>query len=306
MANVYPPVRVGALNWSAQDFKRFRSDVSKLKKAGLIEHINASTAKPYDVRQGNRLIDTVRKFKDVLDDKVGVVELPAAKAKEYSKAGYKVTTVPEAGMIVPKGAKRKQLVLVPKGATEKVKRTHDNEVKVIHPSGFNRTKYAVPFHSLPQWIKDFKRAHRRIDATKGDRELFIYKFYGHNSYRAYGDASLLVDDLINGSISGPFDATGHSVPLLKRAKTMSRTEQEEFYQNMEILTIPRLAMLPEPPTRQRGRTSKKSRAKSRQKPGNKAKDAKLHKEWRASLTPVERAKYRKAAAKRAKKSRERS
>lgn len=274
------------------DLKEFRHAISLLKKAGLVRNIDARSAQPSYIRQGNRLGDLVKKYDDVISGKMAPVSLPAAKVKEYRAAGYEIK----------KGPDKKPVVLIPKSKAEKVTVTKTGDVEVKHPSGISRIKQAVPYHNLPQWLKAMEADHKRIDRMKSSKEFFGYKFFGYNSYALYRDIRLLIDDLVNGSASG--------LNIMEKAQQSTRKQQNEIYQNLEIVRVPTPQSWPEPAMK-RGKTSPAARKRYRQRikgtrVGERAKaaDAAAHKKWRAELTPKELKAYKQAAKKRAKKSRD--
>lgn len=272
------------------DIKEFRHGIALLKKAGLVRNIDARSAQPYFIRQGNRLSDLIKKYDDVISGKMTPVSLSSKKVKEYRDAGYEVR----------KGPDKKPLVMIPKSKTEKVSVTKTGDVEVKHPSGISRIKQAVPFHNLPQWLRGMEADYKRIDRMKSSKEFFGYKYFGFNSYALYRDIRLLIDDLVNGSASG--------LNLMDKARESTRKQQNEIYQNLEIVRVPTNRAWKEPEMKH-GKTTAAARKRYRQRikgklVGERAKaaDAEQHRKWRAELSPAEKKKYKEAARKRAAKS----
>lgn len=267
------------------DIRAFRSQVKILKDKGLIHNIDARSAQPYYVRQGKQLKDWIKEYDDVLSGKVEPVKLSKEKTKEYKRAGYQV---------------KRDFVMVPKGATEKVKVTKGGEIEITHPSGFKRVKYAVPFHNLAQWAKDTKKQWETLDKQKSARAHWGFKFYGHNSYKTYEDLELLLDDLLEGTPSG--------TNFTERSHTENRKQQFEDFQHLELIVVPNPKTWPEP-TSKRSQTTPAARKRYRQRIKNtsvgeraRARDAEAHRKWRAKLKGKKKAEYKKDALKRAKKS----
>jgi hypothetical protein len=271
------------------DLKQFRHAVAILKKQGLIQNVNAKRAQPFWVRQGQRLSDTVKKFDDVVSGKVSAVKLPPKKTKEYKKAGYQIV---------------KDRVMVPHAVGETIKITPQKEIEVKHVSGVTRIKKAIPYQNLEQWLRDAARKPKLLDQEKAPKEYFAYKFKGYNSYQVYPNAETMLDDLINGSVSG--------LNLLDKAQHTTRKQQNEIYQDLEIVRVPRRDLWPYPERAagERMKTSPEARKRYLKRiKGTPAgarlreRDAELHKAWRAKLHGKKLAEYKHKARKRAKKSR---
>lgn len=253
------------------DLKQFRHAVAILKKQGLIQNVDAKRAQPFWVRQGQRLSDTVKKYDDVVSGKLTAVKLPEKKTSDYRKAGYQIS---------------KGRIMVPHAAGETVKITPKKEIEIKHPSGMSRVKKAIPYQNLEQWLRDAKNNPELLDAEKGDKEYFAYKFQGYNSYLPYPNAETMLDDLVNGSVSG--------LNMMDKARHSTHKQQNELYQDLEIITIPRRGLWKYP----------KFDARGKMDPAEKASRAKKHQEWRRSLSGVRLAEYKRKARKRAKKSRD--
>jgi hypothetical protein len=273
------------------NIKQFRHAVSILKKQGLISDIDASKAQPWMVRGGQRLTDTIKKYDDVVSGKTTAVKLPEKKTAEYRKAGYQIS---------------KGRVMVPHAAGETVKITPKKEIEVKHPSGITRVKKAIPFQNLEQWLRDNLRRPDILNSTKAPKEYFAYKFKGYNSYQVYPDAYGMLDDLVNGSVSG--------LNLMDKAQHSTRKQQNELYQDLEIVTVPRREVwTPTPGVRvnapERMATSKAARKRYLERVkgtavGQRIREAnkQRQKEWRDKLSGRKLEQYKKKGRKRAKKS----
>lgn len=242
------------------------------------------------IRQGKSLSETVKRYDDIVSDKVSPVALPKEKLKEYKKAGYTTTKAPGG----------KTYVLVPKTASEKVSVSKKGEIVIEHPSGLKRIKHAVPFKNLPQWLSDMRDNSTEVDALKNDKQWFFYQFYGSNSHSVYDDIDLLLDDLENGSVSGP---------AIADTDDLTYSEGREVFQNLEIATWPKARPYPQP-QRKPGKASKTSRRKTRKRPKNaattereRAANAQRQREYRARLKGKDLKEYQSEAKKRARKSR---
>jgi hypothetical protein len=244
------------------ELKAFRSKVSTLKKAGLVWNIDARRATPSTIRQGHVLADTIKKYDDVISGKVTPVSLPPEKIKAYRAAKYSTTKV-----------SGKTFVLVPHSATEKVKVSKEGEVEIVHPSGFRKIKQMVPYKSIPQWLQDFKRSHKKIDATKSSQMRFAYTFYGNaGAASTFESAEHLAEALIEGSVSG--------LNLMEKAREATHKQQNEYYRELNIFIVPRPHMTPEPAGRRSGRRSAAARKKWRKKIANTEKGERMRKQAR--------------------------
>lgn len=277
------------------DIKQFRKSVALLKKKGLLKNVDARKARPEWIRGGRSLSERVKKYADVIDQKVEPVKVPPKKLRQYQRAGYETS---------------QGKVLVPKLTTDKVTVTKEGEIQIQDKkSGIARIKKAVSYHNLAQWLRDMQGDTKRIDAMKKRNEYFGYKIAGHTSWNLYRSIEFLLEEIINGTTSG--------LNLSEKIRHTTHKQQNEFFESFEIVRVPLAGDWPEPPTRGRTRggisESPKARAKYRkkQRKGRKGdeirrQDAERAKRWRDSLKGRKLKEYKDKAKKRAKKSRKRA
>lgn len=239
------------------------------------------------IRQGKRLGDQVKHFDDVISGKAEAVKLPQTKLWAYKKAGYETT---------------QGRVMVPKLPNDKVS-IEGGEIKITDKkSGLERIKKAVPFENLSQWLSEMKKNHLRIDAMKRRNEWFGYKIAGHTSWNLYRSIDLMLQEMEHGTTSG--------LNLSDKIRHDSHKQQNEFFEALEIVRVPRASAWPSPPQRKRGGPqSKKARKKwlkrikgTEKYEQMKLKDAARKREYRAKLKGKALDEYKKKGRKRAKKS----
>lgn len=276
-----------ARNLTPDQLRKFRSAVSTLKKKGLVKKsINARTAQPFQLSEGKSLRELVKKFDDVVSEKIEPVKLPKKKVSEYRRAGYETY---------------KDRVLVPKLANDKVTVTKDGEIKITDKrTKIQRIKMAVPYRNLKQWLQDMRTNHLRIDSMKRRNEFFAYKIGEHTSWNIYRTIEFLLDEIENGSPSG--------LNLSEKFRTTTHKQQNEFFEAFEIVRVPRAEAWPQPKERFRGggrraKTGKRRKPTAEQKAEQRRKNAERQKKFRQTLTKKEKDAYKKKAKKRAKKSR---
>lgn len=212
------------------DIRKFRHAIAILKKKGLVNVANAGRVKPTPA-----LKSAITRYDDVLSGKIEPIKLPKKKLAQYKEAGYQIT---------------KGRVLVPKSAVETVKLNRRQEIEISHPTGMKRIKQIVPYRNLKQWIEGMKVKAAEINLLKSKNDYWAYKFYGYNSYRVYEDIELLIDDLIEGSVSG--------LNFNHIYNQETRKQQHEVYQNLEIVRTPKGSWKPTPKAK-RQRSPRKKR-----------------------------------------------
>ena len=171
---------------SGSELRKFRSDVTTLKRAGLIpgKAINARSARPFQKRGRKTLRELVRKHsKTIKEIRAGtgqVVSLPPAAVREQHQLGRKS---------VARGK-----VLVHKSPNEHIEVSKSGAVKIIHTeSGITRIE-------LPGKFLD-KRSIERVRAVgdevtkSGGKVFWGYEFYGHKSGKAYDSLEAMLRDL---------------------------------------------------------------------------------------------------------------
>lgn len=193
--------------------RSFRSGVSLLKKQGLIParldntlKIDARNALPSMKVKGKRLDSLVKKYDAIVSGKATALKADAKDLGKFRKAGFETS---------------KGRVIVPHAATEKARLSH-GQVTIRGTKGIERVQIPVPFHNLPQYLRDIKRNHKTINALKGQREYFGIRFMGGQRANFYSDVRDLIDDL--NRYQSVMEAT-------------RRYKQEEIYKHFELLRI---------------------------------------------------------------------
>jgi hypothetical protein len=196
------------------NLQSFRKKVAELKRAGLIKNVDARTAQPFFIRQGNTLKETVKKYGDLADDisskKAAIVKLPPKKIKDL---GYEKVKVGKDSFAV-----------VPKTADEKIS-VEKGTVVITEKKGIQRIKTAVPFENLDKYLKRVKRNTKRIDAMKANNEWFAFKVYGRRSWQVFRS----IDDLISQLQS--YNSWQHTM-------NSRLNKQKELFEGLEILRVP--------------------------------------------------------------------
>jgi hypothetical protein len=276
------------------DLQKFRSAVAKLKKQGILKNVDARKAQPFWIRGGKPLKETVAKFDEVVSDKASAVKLTPSKTREYQKAGYETRKIPTG----------ERVVMVPKLATDKVSVTKEGEVKLTSKQKITHIKKAVEYRNLGQWLQKMKENTLRLNAMKRKNEFFGYKVFGHNSYALYRNIGDLIDEIENGSTSG--------LNLSDKIRETTHKQQNEFFENFEIVRVPRAEAWPSPPERGHGRGWTKKGHREYVKRIRKSKikgdrlrayEAERKRRWRAGLTGKAKEKYLRDGRKRSKKAR---
>lgn len=273
---------------SPSELKDFRHKVGLAKKKGLISKIDARSARPEMMRQGNRLDKLVAKFDDVISGKAGAVEVSDKQLRQYRKSGYETI------------GKR---VIIPHSATEKASITRKGYIQVKESkSGIKRVELPIPFHNLEQFVRDGEAQGRVLDNLKGGRKYWAYKFNGFNSYSTYERLDLLFSELSEGTASG--------LNLMEIAHEATPRQQKEVYQNLTFFAIPDYSSWPTRNIGKQSRPSAQARKRYRRRIKNtlagerqRVQDAAAHKQWRSKLSGAELEKYKRKARKRAKKAR---
>jgi hypothetical protein len=204
-----------------RQLRQFRSDVSALKKAGVVRSsIKVKSALPSSTSNGQRLDELVRKYKSATPsggNAAKIVVTTPTQANAYRKLGY-VTDA-------RRGSKPEHvLVPIPKGA--KVTVDKSGEIRVHEVNGIETVHLPVPYHNLTQYIEGVMSDAKAINAMKERNEAFGFQFYGNNSKKAFGTIQALFNYL-----------TGYESvePLLDKAHSK---EAREMVQNLVIVKSP--------------------------------------------------------------------
>jgi hypothetical protein len=274
------------------ELKKFRHDISTLKKRGLISGIDARSAKPT-----KNLRRTIAKYDDVLSGKATAVKLSKKGLREYKELGKPFD------IAKPKGLP--QRVIVPHSAGERVTVSH-GKVHVTNPAGIHRTILPVKFQNLEQYLSDLSKS--QVKLAPGER--FAFRFFGNHSLRTFRSMDQLIDYINH--YESVFDAIDED----------NSEAMNDIYQNLEIVKVdqPKLSDWERGSKSQQrkreGFTNWKQHYQQRKRdlkeaPKYKqsqylAQQAQRAREYRARMSQAERAKYNTAGRKRAKKSNRKS
>lgn len=258
-----------------ENLRRFRHDISVLKKKGLLENVDARSAKPT-----KRLTKLVDRFDDVLSGKATPVKLSVKETKALKDAGYETY---------------KGKVIYPHAATEKVS-VSGGHVKLKQPNGVERITLPIKEEKLEKFFNEIVKKEKTIDKMKRSDAYFAFRFYGNDSRYVYRNISTLVDDLRNYK----------SVKAAKKSKNVA--EMQDIYRNIEIVKVNRKrnwfeAMKPErkplipsgTPARRLSENSRLAGNQSRLSDYRK-RDAERKKAARANMSEAEKIKQRKKNA----------
>jgi hypothetical protein len=196
---------------SGSDLRKFRHDVARLKKLGLVSGVDARSARPN--KRLNRALD---KYDPVLSGKASAVKLSPKEIKAYKSLGkpYEIAA--------PPGLPRR--VIIPKEPDERVS-VRGGKVVISHPAGIRRTILPVRYHDLEQYLAESAKSRPPL----GPNEHFAFRFFGHRSHKIFRSMSSLVSYLQH--YESIFDAINDD----------DSEAMGELYQNLEILTIDRSA-----------------------------------------------------------------
>lgn len=149
--------------------RSFRHNISVLKKQGLIKNVDARSAMPGWKREGKRLDTLVKKYDDVISNKLTAVKVPSKSLKELKKAGFQV---------------EKGRVMVPHAATETVS-VEKGKIVYNHPSGITRVVIPCEYHNLRQYLECLKKNASKLNKLKKENEWFGARIHGGytNLYR---------------------------------------------------------------------------------------------------------------------------
>lgn len=154
--------------------RKLRSDAAKLKRTGLASGFDARTLKP-GTRETKRVRALLRKYDDVLSQKVAVIKLRAKASREAKKAGFAVVK-----------RNGKNLVLVPVAATETLKRDRSGlGFTKVNRAGISQTSLFVPYHNIRQYLSDIKKRAKPLNQQLGDGESWGFQYHGNAGSAQY-------------------------------------------------------------------------------------------------------------------------
>lgn len=271
-----------------QNLREFRSQVARLKKAGLISPVDARSATPGMLRTSGKRKDTLKfwvaKYDDFLSGKATPVKLSKEELKIRKKMGETVVG---------------DIALVTHSAGQTATRTKRG-VSIKSADGIERVQIPVEYHNLEQWLRDAKKDSANIDRMKAGREWWAFQFHGRDSYMVYHDIDDLLEDLAR------YESIAQSL------NTGSARDMNESYRNLAIFKVTgstrwgkhKAQQVSE--RRQKYSAMKQKKRMKRLEDGPPAKLARFHEQqakaqqaYRDRLKGKELAKYKKAAKKRA-------
>lgn len=191
--------------------RAFRSQVSRLKKSGLIPKSVDARSASVETRVGKASLDSIVKRNQAVarGEKVAV-KVPKNKLKAFREAGYKTS-------------KGRVIYDVDESVQIKAKR---GGISRTSKNGIERIEIPVPYHNLEEWIEAVKKNRAAIDAMKKREEFFAFRFFGHNSSNAFGNITLLMKKW-------------EQYESVTQAEDGSRKKQAELFRNLEIVRVPR-------------------------------------------------------------------
>jgi hypothetical protein len=276
---------------SKSDIKKFRHDISTLKKRGLVTGVDARSATPT-----RKLRNLINRYDDVLSGKATAVKLTKSGINEYKELGKPFRTVKPSGLPAR--------VVIPHTAVDKVIVTR-GKARIISPHGIERTILPVPYRNLEQYLSGVGK--QKIILKPGERLAF--RFFDNQSIQTFKSVKSLIDYL------------NHYESVFDAIEENNAEAQGEIYQNLEIIKI-------DQPTAQDWGTVRRGAGKGGGRSGGKRdyqerkrklkegpdykreeykrQQAERQREYRERLKGAELEKYKAAGRKRAKKSKKKA
>lgn len=268
------------------DLRKFRHDISTLKKRGLISGVDARSVTP--TANLKRLIT---RYDAVLSGKASAVKLSPKGVKEYKELGKPFEVAK------PKGLP--QRVIIPHEAGERVTVTH-GKVRVANPAGVTRTILPVKFHNLESYLNKLRK--QKVKLAPG--EQLAFRYFDNRSIRTFRSMQSLIDYL------------SHYESVFDAIEENDTEAMQEIYQNLEIVKVEQPKTWKEPPVKRGSRKgASKSSAERYREYKQKIDEGPEYKrqlylekqrqrqaDYRARLKGAALAKYKAAGRKRAKKS----
>lgn len=189
------------------DIKKFRNEISRLKKKGLI-------SKKYDARKVNPtkyLKKQIKEFAKVLSGQAKAVKVSKETKAAYKQAGYKT-----------KG--QKVVVEIAEGETVTVSHGRIIRKRIEAAGSFEHVEIPIRYVNLRQFLEDLRE---KGDALKNDNELFAFRFYDNHSWATFHDIESLIEYIET------YETVADA--LRKDRKAMGR----EVYRNLEIVRVNR-------------------------------------------------------------------
>ena len=211
--------------YSATEAASYRSDVSALKKAGVIPRrvkLTSAAGLPQasfiDPKTGKRRFtkEIVEKFRLALpsnksENKAKIVKVSESDAKNYRKLGYAV---------------QDDKVAIPFSEHETVTVKADGKIVVKDlRNGIERVQIPISYHNLQQYFESIIDNKKEINRMKRANERFAFAINGHHSHRSFSTIEALVEYL------SLYDSVEDSEDNPKA--------QRDFYSILEIVKGPK-------------------------------------------------------------------
>lgn len=247
------------------DIKKFRNEISRLKKKGLI-------SKKYDARKVNPtkyLKKQIKEFAKVLSGQAKAVKASKETRQAYKEAGYKT-----------KG--QKIIVEVAEGEIVTVSHGRIIRKRIEATGSFEHVEIPIKYQNLRQFLEDLRE---KGDTLKNDNELFAFRFFDNHSWATFASIQDLIDYLER------YETVDEA--LRKDRKMAGR----EVYRNLELVRVNRKykSKWTNPPE---GRKTTPRNAEYQRRYAEK------RAQRRQNMTPPEKGRYNDAAAARMRKYRE--
>lgn len=166
---------------AGKDIRQVRSEVSKLKKLGLVsKRIDARTYQP-----SRYMIGKLKKNADILAGEAIAVKAPPAVRKKYV----------EKGLFEQRGA----VLIVPKEAANQRARISRGLIETTRPLKYGEeVKLILPFKATDmESVANRLKSDPTLDGMKQPDELFGFRLFGHNMNTiGFPDANELADYIL--------------------------------------------------------------------------------------------------------------
>jgi hypothetical protein len=252
-----------------KDLKKYRHSVAVLKRAGLL----APTTDARSVKPTPQLTRTINRYKDVVSGQASVISPDRLKLSPSEIKG-------SGGRIAKPKPPLKPKVIVSKLPSETIK-TREGKIVRRSPNGVERLSIPIAYKNLEDYLTKLADIAPELTADKGRQGWFSFRYFGNNS-RPYRTFSLLLESLMKyNTVESSIDDDDYE-------------EQRDIYERLEFVTIPETG-------RPAWRTEQTNRVNERRA----RKKAERDRAYRARLDAESRARYKRQAVERSKKSKAR-
>lgn len=166
---------------SGKDIRQIRSEVSKLKKAGIVSpKIDARTYQP-----SRYMLSKLRKNADIIAGEVIAVKAPPKVRKKYV----------EKGLFEQRGS----VLIVPKDAANQRARITRGLIETTRPLSYGEeVRLILPFKATDmEGVANRLKNDPTLDGLKNPDELFGFRLFGHNMATiGFPDADELADYIL--------------------------------------------------------------------------------------------------------------